>query len=193
MAHLLSVNVGLPRDVAWQGKDRPHRYLEVADRKPTHGTSAQHRRRRTGGLGWPRRRTPEAGQRQEQSEAGKGQGQQEGRRMTSARAARGRGMSARRAQVRCESVLGAGLAWATELNASTETPLERPLTRPRWWGFEPPNSLPRAARTGAVSINGAVRDGFAQWAAERRSPARANWLRASDPCHATPRRAAVLR
>jgi hypothetical protein len=54
--------------------------------------------------------------------------------MTSARAARGRGtargMSARRAQVCCESVLGVGLAWATELNASTETPLERPKIAP---------------------------------------------------------------
>ena len=58
MARLLSVNVGLPRDIAWQGEDRPHRRLEGAGSRPAHGTAAQHRRRRARGLGRAWRRAP---------------------------------------------------------------------------------------------------------------------------------------
>ena len=45
MARLLSVNVGLPRDIAWARKDRPHRHLEGTGSRPAHGTAAQYRRR----------------------------------------------------------------------------------------------------------------------------------------------------
>ena len=43
MARLLSVNVGLPRDIEWQGKTDPHRCLEDARSRPTDGATAQYR------------------------------------------------------------------------------------------------------------------------------------------------------
>ena len=48
MARLLSVNVGLPRDIAWQGRDRSYRRLEDARQWSAQGAPAQHRRRWTG-------------------------------------------------------------------------------------------------------------------------------------------------
>ena len=48
MPTLLSVNVGLPRDVEWNGRTRPHRHLEEPGRRPGHGPAAQSRRRRAG-------------------------------------------------------------------------------------------------------------------------------------------------
>jgi hypothetical protein len=36
-----SVNVGLPRDIAWQGQDRSHRRLETASECQSDGTTAE--------------------------------------------------------------------------------------------------------------------------------------------------------
>ena len=56
MARLLSVNVGLPRDVAWQGRTVHTGDLEGARRGPAQGAAAQHRRRRPGRYRRSRRR-----------------------------------------------------------------------------------------------------------------------------------------
>ena len=41
---LLSVNVGMPRDVTWQRPDGAHGGMEEAGRRAADGAAAQHRR-----------------------------------------------------------------------------------------------------------------------------------------------------
>ena len=45
---LLSVNVGMPKDVSWQRQDRLHGRVEAPGGRPADGAPAQHRRRRPG-------------------------------------------------------------------------------------------------------------------------------------------------
>ena len=44
MGRLLSVNVGLPRDITWQGKTVHTGIWKTPVEGPTHGAPAQHRR-----------------------------------------------------------------------------------------------------------------------------------------------------
>jgi len=58
MARLLSVNVGLPRDVVWQGRTVHTAIWKALVHGPADGAAAQHRRRRARRSGGARRRTP---------------------------------------------------------------------------------------------------------------------------------------